>query len=128
MMLKFWLSFDGLQRSLLVGAFCTFTGLIGAAIFNSSSVELNRNGLALTRSTAIANQNQLQEALELIKYQQAEIKSIKEQAIAVEERTNVGGKIVDRLETVEQGCNPDTVADIEATIERSQIILTGDSL
>lgn len=127
-MLKFWLSFDEFQRSLLVGAFCAFTSLIGVAILNSSTVELNSDGLALTRSTAIANQNQLQEALELIKYQQAEIKSIKEQAIAVEERTNVGGKIVDRLETVEQGSNPDTVADIEATIERSQIILTGDSL
>lgn len=127
-MLKFWLSFDSLQRSLLVIAFCTFSGLLGAAIFNSSTVELNRNGLALTRSTAIANQTQLEEALELIKYQQAEIKSIKEQAIAVEERTNVGGKIVERLETVEEVCDPDTVADIEATIERSNIILTGDSL
>lgn len=127
-MLKFWLSFDSLQRSLLVGAFCGFSGLIGAAIFNSQSVELNKNGLALTRSTAIANQTQLEEALELIKYQQAEIKSIKEQAIAVEERTNVGGKIVERLETVEEGCDPDTVADIEATIEQSNFILTGDSV
>jgi Tfp pilus assembly protein PilN len=127
-MLKFWLSFDSLQRSLLVGSVCAFSTLVGIAILNSQSVQLNKHGLALTRSTAIANQNQLQEALELIKYQQAEIKSIKEQAIAVEQRTKVGGKIVDRLETVEQQSSPDTVADIEATIERSQIILTGDSL
>ncbi|MFM2310809.1 MAG: hypothetical protein RLZZ04_85 [Cyanobacteriota bacterium] len=95
---------------------------IGSAIASSNRFAVSGAGLEITK-TAIANQAQLEQALLLIKLQQEQIAEAKARAIAVNQRTNVGGLIVEDLSKVEALFPPSDVKGIEQTIERSQAVL-----
>jgi hypothetical protein len=95
---------------------------IGVAIAGSDKVAVNGDGLAITK-TAIANQAELEKALLIIELQQQQISEIKSRAISINERTNVGGLLVEDLTKAEAISPPESVEQIEATIERSRSVL-----
>lgn len=124
-MIKFWGLCSEYQKSMLLLIVLIFMVYVGQAIQDSSKVSLNSNGFEITK-TAIANQVQLQQALQIIKFQQQEISEIKDKAIAINERTGVGGKLVKDLDNLEAKFPPDYAKELEQTIEQSESVLNPD--
>jgi hypothetical protein len=122
MLEKFWLNCSEYQKSALASSCLILSIFIGVAIVGSDNIALNRDGLAITK-TAIANQAQLEQALLLLELQQQQITEVKEKAIAINQRTKVGGRLVEDLSKVEAILPPTAVEEIEGTIERSQAVL-----
>jgi hypothetical protein len=122
MLEKIWLNCSEFQKSALTSSVLILSIFIGVAIVGSDKVALNRDGLAITK-TAIANQAQLEQALLLLELQQQQITEVKQKAIAINERTKVGGRLVEDLSKVEAILPPTAVEEIEGTIERSRSIL-----
>jgi hypothetical protein len=121
-MMKIWLSCSEYQRSALTSSLLCLSIFIGVAIVESDYFALNSNGLEITK-TAIANQAQLEQALLLIELQRQQISETKARAIEINERTNIGGLLVEDLTKAEAISPPESVAKIEQTIERSQLVL-----
>jgi L-serine deaminase len=88
-------------------------------------VSLSGKGLEITK-TAIGLQAQLEQARSVIELQQQQISQIKERAIAINERTNVGGLLVEDLKAAEANFPPNVVGEIEETIERSRVVLDSE--
>ncbi|MGL5924061.1 hypothetical protein [Chroococcidiopsis sp.] len=88
----------------------------------STRFSVSGAGLEITK-TAIANQAELEQALLLIELQRQHITEIKARAIAINKRTNVGGLLVEDLSKAEAISPPESVKEIEETIERSQTVL-----
>jgi hypothetical protein len=82
--------------------------------------------LSISIGMAIANQAQLEQALLLIELQRQQITEIKQRAIAINQRTNVGGLLVEDLKAAEANISPESVEKIEQTIERSQAVLDSE--
>jgi hypothetical protein len=122
MMEKIWLNCSEYQRSALTSSVLILSIFIGVAISGGDTVAVNGDGLAITK-TAIANQAQLEQALLLIELQQQQIAEIKARAIAINQRTNVGGMLVEDLAKAEKTFPPNLVGEIEQTIERSRTVL-----
>jgi hypothetical protein len=122
MLEKIWLNCSEYQKSALCSSVLILSIFIGVAIVGSDKVALNRDGLAITK-TAIANQAQLEQALLLLELQQQQITEVKAKAIAINQRTKVGGRLVEDLSKVEAILPPTAVEEIEGTIERSQAVL-----
>lgn len=122
MMEKIWLNCSEYQRSALTSSVLILSIFIGVAIAGGDTVAVNGDGLAITK-TAIANQAQLEQALLLIELQQQQIAEIKARAIAINQRTNVGGMLVEDLAKAEKTFPPNLVGEIEQTIERSRTVL-----
>jgi hypothetical protein len=95
---------------------------IGVAIAGTSKFSVSGDGLEITK-TAIGLQAQLEQALLLIELQQQQITEIKQRAITINQRTNVDGLLVEDLTKAEANISPESVEKIEATIERSRIVL-----
>jgi hypothetical protein len=119
---KIWLNCSEYQKSMLTSSVLTLTIFIGVAVASSDQVAVNGNGLAITK-TAIANQAQLEQALLLIELQRQQIVEIKARAIAINQRTNVGGLLIEDLAKAEANISPESVEKIEQTIERSRTVL-----
>jgi hypothetical protein len=119
---KIWLNCSEYQKSALTSSVLILSIFIGVAVASSDQVAVNGNGLAITK-TAIANQAQLEQALLLIELQRQQIVEIKARAIAINQRTNVGGMLVEDLAKAEKTFPPNLVGEIEQTIERSRTVL-----
>lgn len=91
-----------------------------------NSVQISTQGIEITKA-AIANQAQLEQALLLIELQQQQIAEIKAKAIAINQRTNVGGLLVEDLAKAEAIFPASYVNDIEQTIEQSESVLNPNS-
>jgi hypothetical protein len=122
MLEKIWSNCSEYQKSALTSSCLILSIFIGVAIVGSDNIALNGDGLAITK-TAIANQAQLEQALLLLELQQQQITEVKAKAIAINERTKVGGRLVEDLSKVEAILPPTAVEEIEGTIERSRSIL-----
>jgi hypothetical protein len=122
---KIWLNCSEFQRSALTASVLILSISIGMAIAYSDTVAVNGDGLAITK-TAIANQAQLEQALLLLELHKQEISEIKQRAIAIQQRTNVGGLLVEDLTKAEANISPESVEKIEQTIERSRIVLDSE--
>jgi hypothetical protein len=122
MMKEIWESCSEYQRSALASSVLILSTFIGVAIVSSDRLSVNGNGLEITK-TAIANQAQLEQALLLLELQRQQISEIKARAIAINERTNIGGLLVEDLTKAEAISPPESVEKIEQTIERSQLVL-----
>jgi hypothetical protein len=122
MLEKIWLNCSEYQKSALTSSVLILSIFIGVAIAGSDKVAVNGDGLAITK-TAIANQAELEKALLIIELQQQQISEIKSRAISINERTNVGGLLVEDLTKAEAISPPESVEQIEATIERSRSVL-----
>jgi hypothetical protein len=122
---KIWLNCSQFQRSALTASVLILSISIGMAIARSDTVAVNSDGLAITK-TAIANQAQLEQALFLIELQRQQITEIKQRAIAINQRTNVGGLLVEDLKAAEANISPESVEKIEQAIERSRIVLDSE--
>jgi hypothetical protein len=92
---------------------------------DSNYLSINQDELEITK-TAIANLAQLEQALLLIELQRQQIAEIKQRAIAIKARTNLGGLLVEDLTKAEAITPPDAVEEIEQTIERSQAVLDSE--
>jgi hypothetical protein len=122
MMKEIWESCSEYQRSALASSVLILSIFIGSAVATSSRLTVNGDGLEITK-TAIANQAQLEQALLLIELQRQQISETKARAIEINERTNIGGLLVEDLTKAEAISPPESVAKIEQTIERSQLVL-----
>lgn len=124
-MVKLWLALSEAEKSMLLLIVLIIVFYVGETIQNSSQVSLNSQGVEITK-TAIANQTQLEQALQLIEYQQQEISEIKNKAIAINKRTGVGGKLVNDLDNLETEFLPEYVEELKQTIEQSKSVLNED--
>jgi hypothetical protein len=59
----------------------------------------------------------------LIELQREQLSQIKTKEIAINQRTNIGGLLVEDLAEAEANISPESVEKIEKTIERSQAVL-----
>lgn len=117
-----WLSCSEFQKSALCSSALILSIFIGSAVATSSRFTVNQHGLEITK-TAISNQAELEKALLLIELQQKQISEIKSRAISINERTNVGGLLIEELTNAEAISPPSSVERIEETIERSRTVL-----
>jgi hypothetical protein len=122
MLEKIWLSCSEFQKSTLTLSVLILSTLIGMAIVDSDRFSVNGNGLEVTK-TAIANQAQLEQALLLIKLRDQQIADLEKSAIAINQRTNVGGLLVEDFAKAEANFPSNVVGEIEETIERSRVVL-----
>jgi hypothetical protein len=122
MMEKIWSNCSEYQRSALVSSVLILSIFTGVAVATSSRFSVSGAGLEITK-TAIANQAQLEQALQLIELQRQQISEIKARAIAINKRTNVGGLLVEDLTKAEAISPSSSVERIEETIERSRTVL-----
>lgn len=122
MLEKIWSSCTTYQRSALASSVLILSIFTGVAVATSSRFSVSGAGLEITR-TAIANQAELEKALLIIEMQQKQISEIKSRAISINERTNVGGLLIEDLNKVEAILPPESVEQIEGTIERSRTVL-----
>jgi hypothetical protein len=122
---KIWLNCSEYQKSMLCTSLLLLSIFVGKAIADSNSLSVGGNGLEITK-TAIANQSQLEQALLVIKLRDQQINDLKVKAIAINERTNVGGLLVEDLTKAQTCFPPNLVGEIEETIERSQAVLDSE--
>lgn len=120
-----WLSCSTYQKSALCSSALILSILIGSAIATSSRFTINTSGLEVTKA-AIANQAELEKALLIIELQQKQISEAKSRAISINERTNVGGLLIEDLTKVEDILPPTTIEKIEGTIEHSEAVLDAE--
>jgi hypothetical protein len=122
MLEKIWLNCSESQKSALTTSVLILSIFIGTAIVGSDRLSLDGNGLEITK-TAIANQAQLELALMIIKLRDQQITDLQAKAIAINQRTNVGGLLVEDFAKAEANYPTNLVGEIEETIERSRSVL-----
>lgn len=119
---SFWASLIRDEGNTIICCVLVISTALAIITTQDNSVQISTQGIEITK-TAIANQAQLEQALLLIELQQQQIAEIKAKAIAINQRTQIGGALVTDLAKAEAIFLPSYVNDIEQTIEQSESVL-----